>query len=301
MILFKNSALVSLNGLLTLREIKILNFLIYNSIVLKKDFIHLKDIKNYLKIKYQQNKQIKEDLLLFSKKIIKIDYLNKTKKHNFDKECLFSSLSVDTKNIVSFEFSEFLKHFLFENNGLPFYKIDISKFQNIKNKHILTFIELIEDYSFKKNNKTSLFFNFTFLRNILGLQNKYKKNSEFKSKVLNPIISELSKKKLVDVKIDIISKNNLEMIKIEVLNTSKKYDKTLIKIEKWLEENPQEIDLYKNCLLSDKIKDVTQIDYVKIKNENNNYNIVFSYFDFLLDVEMTTEDMENILTKEAYA
>lgn len=294
LLILKNSSLLSLNQFFSLKELLIFNTLIFHYKVLKKNEIKISTLKQKMGIGYAQNKNIKEVLAGLSVKKDTLKYVNKAAEQEQREITYFEALTIED-NTVKFRFSKDILEYIDVKNS-SFYTIDFKNLLKIGKVHSITIYELILDFTLKNKKETTLYFNFNFLRKILGLENKYVKNSEFKKKVVEKIIDNLNE--VENVNIRLLEKNKQFIVKIVSKNTSKARGEEG-EIQKWLSENEDELELYKETLVAsnDKI-DSKEIEFHSIKKQGRKHYVVFKYQTFLLDVEIIQEDLDAIFKKE---
>jgi hypothetical protein len=179
------------------------------------------------------------------------------------------------------------------NKETSFYKVNLKELFGFKHLHTLTLFELLLDFQRPKQD-TTLFFNFNFLRKIFGLENKYLKDSEFEKKVVSRIVQNLNERE--EFSLELFRKKNNPILKINVKKTSTNYklNNSKQRIYEWLEKNPIEMELYKQCLCTDNNIQLNQLKFEEVKQQGKRFFLIFSYKSFLLEVEMEKEDLQTI-------
>lgn len=290
MLILKNSSLLSFNQFFTAKELLVFNALLFQYKVSKKEEIEFGDLKSKIGTTYSQNKHLKDTLYELTTKIVQPKYINKVKDIDSKFVSFFDYIKIDKKTI-KFKFSSELLNYIDSKDG-SFYHFDFKNAMQLKNLHSITIYELILDFTLNNQKSTTLYFNFNFLRKILGLEDKYHKNSEFKAKVINKIIKSFEIFDNIDIQL--LEKNKSHILKI-TNNSSFNYNDDIADITNWLKINPDEVELYKETLLSSNENldsKLLQLDHVK--KDRNAFFAVFKYNSFLLDVEIIQEDLDII-------
>ncbi len=289
MLILKNSSLLSINQFLSTNELYVFNIFLFYYKALKQNKISIIDLKNKIDMNYPQNSYLKKIINQLSDKKCQLDYINKLKLTKSKQIKLFKDIIVEN-NIITFKFHKNILEFI-NNKNNSFYHLNISTILPIKRVSSITFYELLIDFTHKNKNETTLYFNLKFLRRILGFSNKYKKNSEFKTKVINKIFEDLNNK--FGIQLFFLQKRNIEMVKCIISSIPDTTTNDIL--TNWFINNNDEIELYKQTLIeSNNTLKSTEIIFDSISSINNSPHIIFKYKTFLLEVEILDEDLDII-------
>ncbi len=300
----KLSISIGMAGDLSINQKKFYNAFIYiaervldKNTEIRKFAVSLASLKEFFGIRTRNNETLKSSIKGLMRTIVEYNYLNKDKNMVFDRMAtLLSEVQIGVKKdgkdgIIEFIFPDMIRESLISEDAI-YAKIDLLIIKAFKSKYAIILYELAKDYEKVEIPEMTI----EDFRKIFGVENKHKRMSNLKNRVLIPACKEVNSNPKVPftVEYELLSKtimNEYTHIKFHVkpkpakLKLDQQKDKI---ITQEIQENPdlsvllalipEEYRAKKNLIavvlggLEEKGKEYTQaqIEYTN-KNAKKNY------------------------------
>ena len=326
----KPSATIEISGDLSLIQRKFYNaFLFVAKKSLEQDperrkfAVSLASLKEFFGIKTRNNERLKSSIRGLMRTIVEYNYLNKEKNMIFDRMAtLLSEVKIGVKSngkdgVIEFLLPDMIRESLIRED-IIYANIDLLIIKALKSKYAVMLYELCKDYEKAEIPELTI----EEFRKLFGIENKHKRMSDLKKRVLEPAVSEINSNPKVPffVEYELISKtvmNEYTHIKFHVKPKPAELKDNIIGDKKVLEAEVKENDEVKELLalippehrrktkvvslvlgsLKDKGKEYTkaQIEYVNEKYESGKIKNYVAYLKNAIEKDYAGfEEVEDI-------
>jgi len=257
----KPSATIEISGDLSLIQRKFYNaFLFVAKKSLEQDperrkfAVSLASLKEFFGIKTRNNERLKSSIRGLMRTIVEYNYLNKEKNMIFDRMAtLLSEVKIGVKSngkdgVIEFLLPDMIRESLIRED-IIYANIDLLIIKALKSKYAVMLYELCKDYEKAEIPELTI----EEFRKLFGIENKHKRMSDLKKRVLEPAVSEINSNPKVPffVEYELISKtvmNEYTHIKFHVKPKPAELKDNIIGDKKVLEAEVKENSEVKDLL-----------------------------------------------------
>ena len=196
----KPSISIGMAGDLSINQKKFYNAFIYiaeraldKNTEIRKFAVSLASLKEFFGIRTRNNETLKSSIKGLMRTIVEYNYLNKDKNMLFDRMAtLLSEVRIGVKKngkdgIIEFIFPDMIRESLIREDAI-YTKIDLLIIKAFKSKYAIILYELAKDYEKVEIPEMTI----EDFRKIFGIENKHKRISNLKNRVLIPACKEVN-------------------------------------------------------------------------------------------------------------